>query len=416
MRSTHLCGALFTAAILVFPALAGDWSRFRGPDGSATANDATIPTEWSATKNLKWKLKLPGKGFSSPVIVGDKVFVTCYTGESGNLSNLKRYLVCVDRQKGTELWSKEVPAVLPEFRSRGQFAYHGYASNTPVSDGERVYVFFGTTGVLAFDMKGNKVWQKSVGTETNSMYGSASSPILYKDMVIVTAGSESQSIRAFERKTGKEVWKAEAANLSRCYGTPLIARNKEGQDDLLVSVAYEVWGLNPETGKLRWYAQTQVDDNACTSLILHDGITYAVGGRTGGRTAIKVGGKGDVTKSNVLWSKRGGSYICSPTLYNGNLFWIDQRGTMVCVDSKTGDEVGRKRLNGSFYASMVVVKGKLYVVSRFDGTYVVEASPKLTEIAHNKLSDDSDFSGSPAVVDNQLFLRSDKYLYCIENR
>jgi outer membrane protein assembly factor BamB len=397
----------------VSPSAAADWPRFRGPDGSATSTDTNIPTEWGEKKNVKWSAAMPGQGFSSPIVVGDYVFVTCYTGGASDLANLKRQLVAVDRRKGGILWSKTVPAVLPEFREGGGFSHHGYASHTPVSDGERVYVHFGTTGVLAFDMKGNQLWQQSVGTERNARFGSASSPILYKDLVIVTAGAESASIRAFDKKTGKEVWKAPAANLAECYSTPLIVTNKDGEDELVISVPYEVWGLKPATGKLKWYATSEVDGSACTSLIANDGVVYAVGGRTGGRTAVKVGGKGDVTKSHVLWSKRGGPYVSSPVLYKDRLFWIDQRGTATCVDAKTGDELGRERIRGAYYASPVLVKDRLYLVSRYDGTYVVEPTPKFTQVAHNSLGDKSDFSGSPAVSSGQLFLRSDKYLYCI---
>jgi outer membrane protein assembly factor BamB len=400
-------------SVRVSPCTAADWPRFRGPDGSAIAAD-DLPTEWSDTKNLKWSRQLPGQGFSSPIIVGDAVFVTCYTGGGRDLTNLKRALVCVDRRKGDILWSKTIPAVLPEFRGGGgMMAQHGYASHTPVSDGERIYVLFGTTGVLAFDLKGNQVWQQSVGTETNARFGSASSPILYKDLVIVTAGSESESMRALDRKTGKEVWKAPARRLAECYGTPLIVPTKDGEDELVLSVPSEVWGLNPTTGKLKWYAQAAIDGNCCTSLVAADGIVYAVGGRNGGRTAVKVGGKGDVTSTNVLWTKRGGSYVPSPVLHKGYLYWVDQRGSATCVDARTGEEVGRQRLRGEFYASLVAVKDRLYAVSRFGGTYVLEASPKLTQLAHNSLSDSSDFSGSPAVSNGQLFLRSDKYLYCI---
>jgi outer membrane protein assembly factor BamB len=415
MRSGLLCGVFLTSIVLCNRTTAGDWARFRGPNGAATSSDSKIPTRWSDRENLKWKLALPGKGFSSPIVVGNRVFVTCYTGSGNNLSNLKRYLVCVDRHKGTALWTKVVPAVLPEFRERGGFGGHGYASHTPVSDGERVYVLFGTTGVLAFDMKGEKLWQQSVGKETNAMFGSASSPILYKDLLIVTAGSESTTIRAFDKKTGKEVWKAVAGPLSGCYGTPIIVKNKEGEDELLVSVRNETWSMNPLTGKLRWYAPTRVDTAACTSVVAADGIAYAVGGRQGGRTAIKLGGKGDAGK-NVLWSTRGGSYVSSPVVYKGHLLWVDNGGIAHCVDVKTGNEEGRERLGGAYYASVVLVGDKLYAVSRFDGTRVLEANPKLKEIAHNRLSDSSDFSGSPAISDGQLFLRSDRYLYCIEGK
>ncbi len=246
------------------------------------------------------------------------------------------------------------------------------------------------------------------------MFGSGASPILYKNRLIVTAAAESESIRALDKMTGKELWKSESSSLSRSYCTPVIVKNKNGEDDLVISVPYEVWSLNPDTGKLKWYAETKVDTNSCPSLVTKDGIVYVIGGRSGGRAAIRLGGKGDVTKSNVLWSTNGGSYVSSPVLYKGNLYWINDRGVAYCVDAGTGKEVAKKRIGGQFYASLVLIKDKLYAVSRFSGTYVLDATPSLTQVAHNELSDESDFSASPAVSDGQLILRSDNYLYCLE--
>ena len=393
---------------------AADWPRFRGPAGDGTSSDPKVPSEWSDTKNLEWKLELPGKGFSSPIVVGDYVFVTCYSNADGDLKNLKRHLLCVQRHEGKVVWSKVVPSAAPEARGPGFGTRHGYASHTPVSDGERVYVLFGNSGVLAFDMQGKQLWQQDVGRENAAMFGSGASPILYKDRLIVTAGAESESIRALDKKTGKQLWKAEAGSLSRCYSTPLIAKNTKGEDELLISVPYEVWSLNPNDGKLKWYAETKVDTNSCPTVVTRDGIVYVIGGRSGGRAAIRTGGKGDVTKSNVLWSTRGGSYVPSPVLHEGHLFWINDRGVAYCVDVKSGKELAKKRIGGQFYASVVLIKDKLYAVSRFGGTYVLEATPELKQVAHNKLSDRSDFSASPAVSDGQLILRSDKYLYCIQ--
>lgn len=393
---------------------AEDWLRFRGPNGTGVYQGAEVPTEWSATKNVKWKLKLPGRGFSSPIVVGDKVIVTCFTGSPD--SKLTRHLVCVDRNDGKTLWTKTVPAVLPEFRSAGKFGYHGYASCTPVSDGERVYVHFGTTGVLAFDLDGKQLWQKSVGKENNAKFGSGSSPILWKDLVIVTAGNESATFYAFEKETGKEVWKAPAESLSNSYATPVIGANAAGDDEMLFSVPGEVWSMNPKTGKLNWYADSPATGGVCSSVVTDDGIAYVVAGGGFGRpgsAAIRLGGKKDVTKSNVLWTKSIGSYVPSPVLYNEHLYWVNDRGLAVCLNTKSGKEVKSRNLGSSFYASVLVINGKLYAVSRFEGAYVLEASPELSEISHNSLGDDSDFSGSPAVADGQLFIRSDDNLFCI---
>ena len=191
--------------------MAGDWARFRGTNGSGiNTDDKPLPLEWGDTKNLAWKVDLPGPGHSCPIVVGERVFVTCWSGygvsreEPGDQSQLKRHLLCIDRTSGKVLWDKSVPAVLPEDTYRGMFAEHGYASHTPVSDGKLVYAFFGKSGVFAFDMDGNERWHKLVGSDTDRRgWGTASSLILYKDLLIVTAAIESRTIFAFNKNTGE---------------------------------------------------------------------------------------------------------------------------------------------------------------------------------------------------------------------
>lgn len=404
---------LLLSLLLVSPLVAADWPGFRGTGGIGISADMKIPTSWNDTTNLKWKLALPGKGFSSPIIVGNRVLVTCYSGDVGSL---KRHLVCVDRRQGKVLWKKAVASAVRETGGASFGTQHGFASHTPVSDGERVYVLFGKTGVLAFDLEGKQAWAASVGTEV-SRFGSAASPIVYKNLLIVTASAESKSVRAFDRKTGKEVWKTDAASLDRSYATPVIAKNALGRDEMLLSVTYETWSLDPATGELNWYAGTEVDTNACPSIVVHENVAYVIGGRSpGGRAAIRLGGKDDVSKTHVLWSKTGGSYVASPVFHKGHLYWLNDRGIAFCVDAKTGEDVLRKRVGGQFYASMLLLNNRLVAVSRFGGTRVLEASPKMTQVALNKLSDTSDFSGSPAIADGQMILRSDKFLYCIEGK
>ena len=162
-----------------------------------------------------------------------------------------------------------------------------------------------------------------------------------------------------------------------------MVKNTKGEDELVISVPYEVWSLNPLDGKLKWYAETRVDTNSCPTVVIRDGVVYVIGGRSGGRAAIRTGGKGDVTKSNVLWSTRGGSYVPSPVLHKGHLFWINDRGVAYCVDIKSGKELAKKRIGGQFYDSTVLIKDKIYAVSRFGGTYVLEATPELKQVAHN---------------------------------
>ena len=413
---------------------AADWPRFRGADGSGVAADVTAPVTWSDTQGVKWKTPLPGPGSSSPIVRGDRVYVTCYSGYgdsaggSSSPENLKRHLVCLARRDGRILWSQAVKATLPEDSYNGMISEHGYASNTPVVDDERVYAFFGKTGVVAFDLEGKQLWQVNVGQDSsNRRWGSGSSLILYKDSVIVTASEESRSIRALDKRTGKEVWKASADTLELTYGTPTLIETAGGPAELVIAVPSEVWSLNPDTGKLRWYAETALTGNVGPSVVVADGTVYATGGFPGtGSVAVRAGGKGDVTKTHVAWSSNNGSYIPSPVVYRGRLHFVNDQGFAVCLDAKTGSLVYKERLPGAssggggfgakpFYASDVIANGNLYAVSRRNGTFVIAATPEFKLVAQNKLAaDGSDFNATPALSGNQIFLRSNRFLYCIE--
>ena len=430
---TAICLAWSLSVAIVHPSSGADWAQFRGPNGSGVTRDTNLPLEWGDSKNLKWKTALPGPGSSSPIVFGERVFVTCYSGygvdgdDPGNLEDLRRHLVCVDRTDGKVVWSKAVDAVLPEDPYAGMgIPEHGYASNTPVTDGVRVYAFFGKTGVLAIDTEGNQLWQTGVGQESSSRrWGSAASLVLYKDMVIVNASEESQSIRALNKVTGEEVWKAEARALELAYGTPVLVDRDDGGKELVIGVPYEVWGLNPDTGKLMWYAETELSGNVAPSPVASDGVVFILGGypRTGS-AAVRAGGKDDVTDSHVLWTSRDASYIPSPVVHDGHLHWVSDQGVAFCVDAKSGETLYRERLPRAsggrgrgkpFYASVLLAGDRLYAVSRRGGTYVLAAKPEYELLAQNRFeSDETDFNGSPAVAGGRVFLRSNRFLYCVE--
>lgn len=440
-----LCLLLFMVAT---SATASDWTRFRGPNGSGVSDDGPVPTEWSDSQNLKWKAELPGPGSSSPIVVGDKVFVTCWSGygtdrgNPGNKDDLKFHLVCLSRKDGSQLWVKDVDPSGREPDYQGNFTQHGYTSHTPVSDGERVYAYFGQAGIYAYDLDGKQLWEHSTGTESH-MFGSAASPILLDDLVIIPATIESQSIVAFNKVTGEEAWKQAAQGFSGTWGTPVIVTLADGSKEIVIGVPNEVWGFNPETGKLRWYASAINARDMRSSVLEHDGVIYAMEGRGAGMAAVKPGGKGDVSESNVVWKGREGGDISTPVFYDGKLYYIS-RGVLSGIDAKTGEQVvqtrlqatgggddsanrggpsggrggfggGRGGFGGSDYSSPVVADGKLYYVKRSGETYVIDLTgdePKL--IATNKFeSDSSDFSATPAISDGELFIRSSANLYCV---
>ena len=417
-----------------------DWTRFRGPNGDGVSpEEHPLPTEWSGTRNLQWKIPLPGPGASSPIVVGDKVLVTYWSGygmdrtNPGDLKQLRRNLISIDRHSGKTLWSVAVAARLPETGYSGRITQHGYASHTPVSDGKHVYVFFGKSGAYCFDLEGKQVWQRPIGMESDPQgRGSASSPILYKDLLIVTAGAESEALVALNRKTGEEVWRQEAAGLNATWGTPALAQAGLNRTDLVIAVPSEIWGLNPNTGRLRWFSSGLSSGNANSSAISHDGIVYAVesGARGAGGIAVRAGGKGDVTGSRVLWSARHANRTATPILYQGRLYTFSNR-IVTCIDAATGNEIFKARLSadgagpatrgnsrrggfGTDYASPVIGDGKIYFVTRSGQVFVLKAGVRFELLAVNPMGEEGeDFSATPAISQGRLFLRSNRNLYCL---
>jgi outer membrane protein assembly factor BamB len=404
---------------LVVAAGGADWPQFRGPDGTG-ATTGTPPTEWTAADGVTWKAALPGPGSSSPVVAGDRVFVTCYSGSGDKLT---RHLVCAARTTGKLLWTADVAGTANEDPYRGYITEHGYASNTPVTDGEAVYAFFGKAGVVAFDRDGKKLWQTGVGTQSDVRgWGSSASPVLFQNLVIVNAASEARAVLALDKKTGRQVWKADGNRLSLSFSTPALVKAGE-RTDLVVAMPGEVWGMNPETGKMRWLATINPSGNVCPAVVPGAGVAYVTGGfTTKGTVAVKAGGSGDVSKTNLLWTARSSSYVPTPVLHDGRLMYVSEDGIAVCLKADGGAVVYEERLNVKglggasrpFYASPVLADGRLYVPSRRAGVFVLKAGDTFEQLRQNPPLDDSDFNASPAVVGKQLFLRSNKFLYCLE--
>lgn len=417
----NVCLLLVLAAV----SAEADWPRFRGPNGAAIEGHA-VPVTWSAEENIGWQADLPGPGSSSPCIAGDALFVTCYTGygtsrsEAGSPAGLTRHLLCFDRRTGALRWERAVKARRTDDPYRGMIREHGYASSSPATDGKRVFVFYGKSGLFAYDLEGKELWSADLGAGSAVMgWGSAASPIVHDGLVIVNASAESEALVALDAESGREVWRAQAGGLAGTWSTPIVVEaevDRTKRQDVVLGVPGEVWGFNPKTGKLVWYA-SGVDENVlCTSQVAGNGVVYLIGGRAGAAVAVRAGGKGDVSQTHVLWRARVGSYVPSPVLYEGHLYWVSDQGIACCVNAENGKVLYRERLPGNpaFYASVLVAAGRLYAVSRFEGTYVLEARPEFKLIAQNVISNDkSDFSASPAVADGCLFIRSQQRLYCI---
>lgn len=410
-------GILLAVSALLAAAtpIQADWLQFRGPGGLGIAPDKNMPVTWSAEKNLAWKTAMPGFGGSSPIVVGNKVFVTCYSGygldkdDPGDQKNLKRHLVCVDRTSGKILWTRDAVAHPPEPNYVSFQSLHGYASSTPVSDGKTVWVFYGKSGVYAYDLDGKELWNKSVGTKTY-YWGVGLSPILYKDMLIINASTESGALIALDKNSGKEIWKTEG--ITESWSTPVLVKVPGGQTELVVSGSHKVLGYDPDTGKELWHANS-FNWYVCPTVTAHDGVVYTLQNSTA--VAVKAGGRGDVTKTHTVWQKKFGATVTSMVYHDGHVYWANQ-GRAICLKASDGSEAYRESLpeGGDFYASPVLADGKIYYVSREKGAYVIEAAPKFKLLAHNSLAPDTSvFNGTPAVSASQLILRSDRFLYCI---
>jgi len=421
MLKTLLRRAWFFVGSVTVLFLAGaDWPRFRGPEGAGVAPDSRPPVEWSDKENLTWKTPLPGAGASSPIVVGDRIFVTCYSGyglsedEPGNIEDLTLHVVCASLADGKILWDKATKAKQPEQAYRSYITNHGYASATPASDGQAVYVSFGRSGVYAYSLSGEQLWQADIGTRTHD-WGSAVAPILFDNLVIVNACVESGAVLALDKTSGKEVWRF--GGLKESWSTPLVVSLPDGRRDLVVSSRGQVFGLDPATGKKRWECRG-VQQYVCPSVMAHGDVAFVTAGIKTHTLAIRAGGEGDVSASRILWESKDGSKVGTPLYHNGHLYWVDQAGIAFCVNAETGKTVYKERLQvrarrDKVYASPVLADGRLYVVTREDGIVVLAAEPEFKELGRNRLDDKSIFNATPAIVGNRLVLRSDRFLYCI---
>jgi len=407
-----------SALLVVLLAGGADWMQFRGPGGLGSSDEKGLPVTWSSKENIVWRTEMPGPGTSCPIVVGKRVYITAYSGyglvpNEGEMDKLMRHLLCIDREKGTILWTKDFKPVLPESKyQKGNDSEHGYSSSTIASDGQSLYVFFGKSGVYRLDMDGKEIWNASVGTGTSG-WGSSNSPVLYKDMVIINASIESQSLVALNKSDGKEVWRTKGIRSS--WNTPVLVDAPNGTE-VVVSDNNNVLAFDPANGKELWRV-SGFNNYVCASVVANKDIVYVVrtGGKAGSALAIKSGGQGDVTDSHVIWRSPKSSLVPSPVYYEGRLYWPG--GIAQCLDAATGKEVYAGRLTGggtSFYASPLAADGKIYYVTRTAGTYVIQAGPEFKQFAYNKFDDDSSRSNAgPIAHDGCILMRTDKYLYCI---
>jgi outer membrane protein assembly factor BamB len=342
--------------------------------------------------------------------------VTCYSGygqtkdNAGDMKKLQRHVVCVDRKSGKILWTREIAAQLPETKYDGYNALHGYASSTPVSDGKDVFVQLGKTGIFCFDLDGKQLWQTSVGKGGDG-FGAGPSLIVYKDLLIVNASMESRSLIALTKSEGKQVW---SAKIGRTWSTPLVI-TVAGHDELVLSMPESLRAYDPLAGTELWHCDVIRQMNyTCPSPVAHDGVIYTT--FHNGFVAVRAGGKGDVTKTNLVWSLTRGGNVSSPLYHDGHIYFGNDGGGVNCLTADKGAKVYQKGLptRDRIYGSPLLADGKLYYVTREEGVCVVEVGTQGKMLAHNVIADDKSVcNSSMAAADGQLFLRSNRRLYCI---
>ncbi len=412
-----------TTAASAATAPAANWPEFRGPGRSGVSPETALPLRWSATENIAWRTPLPGPGSSSPVLWNDHVYVTCYSGygesesDAGDVDNLQRHLVCADRATGNILWQQDLPNAERVHPFEGFNQLHGYATSTPAVDADGVYVYYGSSGAAAYTHGGDLRWRQPLGADTHS-WGTASSPVLYDDLVIIHADIEARTLIALRKQDGQPQWSL-ATGVGDSWSTPCLARTGT-RDELIFhhsegNPAAKLMSVNPRDGSILWECQA-LQNYLAPSPIVADGVCYAIA--YGHAAAVRLGGSGNVSASHRIWTAPHGSEVCTPLCLEGRLYWAHQEsGVAYCLDARTGDTIYERRLEphpGRLYASAVLADGRIYYVSRENGTYVVAASPDFQQLAHNTISNDpSIFNATPAIAAGRLYLRSHTHLYAI---
>ncbi|MBA7626388.1 Outer membrane protein assembly factor BamB [subsurface metagenome] len=414
--SFFICWALAFAAVTTNLSLAENWPCFRGPTRQGISQERDVPVEWSATSNVAWKTPIPGKGWSSPIVFNNRVFVTTATDGGASLR-----LVCLDRLTGTILWNKQVLRQKPGHKS----SRNSYASSTPVTDGRRVYVLACDGSLAAVSMEGNVVWTNP-DFEYYSEHGLAVSPILYKDLLIVPFDGSSPGpdkkvgwqkpwdkavILALDKNTGKVRWRGRRGSSRIAHITPQIL-SEGGRDQLISSAGDVVQGFDLTTGERIWTVSNP-GEGVVPSLVIGDGLIFATSG-FGQPTirAVRTGGKGNVTKTHVAWESTDDvSKIPSMLYVKPFLFLVTDPGVAKCLEAATGKVLWRNRLEGRYSASPVWADGKLYFLSEKGKTTVVEARPQFKIVAQNELKEKC--GASPAISQKNIFIRSENNLYCI---
>lgn len=427
------------AVLFLLPLLtltAQNWPQWRGPSSQGVSTETGLPVKWSATENVAWKARLAGYGASSPIVWAERVIVTSQIGSTvlrrGNYPLLARddqslaqrehaiegarmqstgdstdvvlVVEAFHRATGKRLWEHRAKAVgpFPDLHEK-----HNLATPTPATDGERIFAWFGNGQIVALNMEGKLLWARHLGEKTpfQNQWGHGSSPLLYRDSVILLCDHMPAAyILALDKRTGKELWKADRGRGRVSHSTPFLVRGPNG-DEMIVNSSERIDAYSPGDGKLLWHAGSERQTPIPTP-VSHDGIIYLSRGyRNSDYLALLPGGK-------IKWQTPGGaSYVPSILHYQGLLYMTNEIGVVTCADASTGERVWRHRLGGIFFASPVAGDGKIYMTSETGETFVLRAGRAPEVLAVNDLGER--LIASPAIAAGRIFLRSDGALFAI---
>jgi outer membrane protein assembly factor BamB len=395
---------LFLFLSLINPAQ--DWTQFRGPTGQGLSDEHGLPLTWSETANVRWKVAIPGSGWSSPAILGDRIWLTTATEGGKSLR-----AICVDRNTGAILQNVEI------FRRKESWAINSknsHASPTPVLEGDRVYLHFGAQGTACITQTGEILWKMRLEYD-NGQHGPGGSPIIYENLLIVSCdGQDTQFVVALDKMTGKVRWKRSRDGY-QAYTTPLVMRLPEG-DQLISPGAFRAISYEPRTGKEIWQVKYGDGFSNVPRPVFGLGLVFiCTGFQQPSLLAIRPDGRGEITKTHIAWSlKRGVPLTPSPLLVGEELYLINDSGIATCLDARTGKEYWQVRIGGNHSASPLYADGRIYFLSEEGESVVIAPGKQFKALARNEL--DGETLASMAVSGGSIFVRSRTHLYRLSNK
>lgn len=397
---------LLAVLLLNAPGRADNWPSWRGPTEQGISTEKNLPVEWSAAKNVAWKAPLSGAGVSTPVVWGDRVFLTASDGRR----NDQLHILCFHRNDGRQLWHVQLFGTAPT----DMYTAGGMAVSTPVTDGKYVYALFGTGDLFCLDFDGRPRWIRSLAQEYGpfrNRWGMGSSPILIDDLLVIQVDHWGQSyLLGIEAPTGKNRWKTDRA-VHVNWTSPLPMR-VNGRTEIIALGTERAEGYDARTGKRLW-SVPGMDEQCVPTPVHHDNLLLVCCER--GTQGIRLAdSQNKQTAPSVVWkNSRAKSYVASPLYYQGCLYIPQDRGIVTCLDADTGKQLWKERLGGSYRASPVAADGKVYITTLEGTVFVLLAGKEFRVLSRNDLKED--MVASPAVADGAIFLRGEKHLFCIRN-